>query len=173
VNRGLETILTDRGVPLVLAGVDYLLPIFREATSYQWVMEEAVIGNPDGLRANELHQKALPIVRPVLEQNQRDDARRYHELAGKGYTAAGVQTVVPAAAFGRVEVLFVVLDERLPGVFDQKKNQVTVTTDGDPASEDLLDLAVVETVKNGGRVHAVNKERMPEEHAAVAAILRY
>jgi len=32
---------------------------------------------------------------------------------------------------------------------------------------------VVETVKNGGRVHAVNKERMPEEHAAVAAILRY
>jgi hypothetical protein len=81
--------------------------------------------------------------------------------------------VVPAAAFGRVEVLFVVLDERLPGVFDQKKNQVTVTTDGDPASEDLLDLAVVETVKNGGRVHAVNKERMPEEHAAVAAILRY
>jgi hypothetical protein len=81
--------------------------------------------------------------------------------------------VVPAAAFGRVEVMFVVLDERLPGVFDQKKNQVTVTTDGDPASEDLLDLAAVETVKNGGRVHAVKKERMPEEHAAVAAILRY
>jgi hypothetical protein len=81
--------------------------------------------------------------------------------------------VVPAAAFGRVEVLFVVLDERLPGVFDQKKNQVTVTTDGDPASGDLLDLAVVETVKNGGRIHAVKKERMPEEHAAVAAILRY
>jgi hypothetical protein len=50
---------------------------------------------------------------------------------------------------------------------------VTVTTDGDPTSEDLLDLAVVATVKNGGRVYAVKNERMPEEHAAVAAILRY
>ena len=57
--------------------------------------------------------------------------------------------------------------------FDEKKNQVTVTTDGDPTSEDLLDLAVVATVKNGGRVYAVKNERMPEEHAAVAAILRY
>jgi hypothetical protein len=71
--------------------------------------------------------------------------------------------VVPVAAFGRFEVLFVVLDERLPGVFDEKKIQMTVTTDGDPASEGVLDLAVVET----------DQERMPEEHAAVAAILRY
>jgi len=173
VNRGLATILSDKEAPLVLAGVDYLLPIFREATSHQRVMEEAVIGNPDGLRAEELHHKALPIVRPLLEQNQIDDARRYRELAGKGDTAAGVQTVVPAAAFGRVEVLFVTLDERRPGVFDTKNNQVTITNDDDPAAEDLLDLAVVETIKNGGRVYATKSERMPEEHAAIAAILRY
>jgi hypothetical protein len=173
VNRGLATILTDQQTPLVLAGVDYLLPIFRETTSHQAVMEEAVTGNPDGLRAEELHQKALPIVRPVLEQNQRDDARRYRELAGKGYTAAGVQSVVPAAAFGRVAALFVALDERCPGVFDETNNQVTVATDDDPAAEDLLDLAAVETIKNGGRVYAVKRDRMPEEHASVAAILRY
>jgi hypothetical protein len=173
VNRGLATILPDRQVPLVLAGVDYLLPIFREATSHQRVMEEAVIGNPDDLRAEELHQKALPIVRPVLEQNQIDDARRYRELAGKGYTAAGVQTVVPAAVYGRVEALFVALDERRPGVFDKKSNQVRITNDDDPAAEDLLDLAAVETIKNGGRIYATKRERMPEEHAAIAAILRY
>ena len=173
VNRGLATILSDKEAPLVLAGVDYLLPIFREATSHQRVMEEAVIGNPDGLRAEELHHKALPIVRPVLEQNQIDDARRYRELAGKGYTSAGVQAVVPAAVYGRVEALFVTLDERRSGVFDTKNNQVTITNDDDPAAEDLLDLAVVETIKNGGRVYATKSERMPEEHAAIAAILRY
>jgi hypothetical protein len=173
VNRGLATILSDRQVPLVLAGVDYLLPIFREATSHQRVMEEAVIGNPDDLRAEELHRNALPIVRPVLEQNQTDDARRYRELAGKGYTAAGVQTVVPAAVYGRVEALFVALDERRPGVFDKKSSQARITNEDDPAAEDLLDLAVVETIKNGGRIYATKRERMPEEHAAIAAILRY
>ncbi len=173
VDRGLATILSDRQVPLVLAGVDYLLPIFRDATSYQRVMEEAVTGNPDDLRAEELHRKALPIVRPVLEQNQIDDARRYRELAGKGYTAAGVQSVVPAAVYGRVEALFVALDEKRPGVFDKKNNQVRITNDDDPAAEDLLDLAAVEAIKNGGRIYATERERMPEEHAAIAAILRY
>lgn len=173
VNRGLATILTDKEVPLVLAGVDYLLPIFREAASYQWVMKEAVIGNPDELRAEELHEKAFPIVRPALEQNQKDDARRYRELAGKGHTAAGVRTVVPAAVYGRVETLFVALDERRPGVFDRNNGQVTITDNEDPAAEDLLDLAAVETIKKGGHVYAIKRERMPEEHAAVTAILRY
>jgi hypothetical protein len=28
-------------------------------------------------------------------------------------------------------------------------------------------------LKNGGRVYATKRERMPEEHAAIAAILRY
>jgi hypothetical protein len=31
----------------------------------------------------------------------------------------------------------------------------------------------VETIKNGGRIYATKRERMPEEHAAIAAILRY
>lgn len=173
VNQGLATILADKETPLVLAGVDYLLPIFREATSYRWVLEEAVTGNPDGLRAEELHQKALPLVRPVLERSQQEEERRYRELAGKGYTAAGVQTVVPAAVHGRVEVLFVALDERRPGVFDGRNDRVTIADEEDPAVEDLLDRAVVETIKNGGRVYATKRERMPEAHAAVAAILRF
>ncbi|MGW8186863.1 MAG: baeRF7 domain-containing protein [Desulfobacterales bacterium] len=173
VNQGLAAILSDKQTPLVLAGVGYLLPIFREATSYRWVLEEAVIGNPDGLRAEELHQMALPLVRPVLEQSQKDDERRYRELAGKGYTASGVQAVVPAAVNGRVEALFVALDERRPGLFDKKSNRVTIADEDDPAVEDLLDLAAVETIKNGGRVYATENDRMPEAHAAIAAILRY
>jgi hypothetical protein len=173
VNQGLAAILSDKQTPLVLAGVDYLLPIFRAATSYHWVLEEAVIGNPDGLRAEELHQMALPLVRPVLEQSQKDDERRYREMAGKGYTATGVQAVVPAAVYGRVEALFVALDERRPGAFDKKSNRVTIANEDDPAAEDLLDLAAVETIINGGRVYATKRERMPEAHAAVAAILRY
>ena len=175
VNRGLADILADPQVPLVLAGVDYLIPIFREASSYGWLMPQAVIGNPDALRGEELHEKALPIVRPELERSLREAAHRYRELAGRGATtvAAGVRNVVPAAAYGRVETLFVALDERRPGTFDRRNNQVTILGDADPRAEDLLDLAAVETLKNSGRVYAVKKGEMPEENAPAAAILRY
>lgn len=174
VNRGLADILSESQVPLVLAGVDFLIPIFREASSYGWLMPEAVIGNPDTLRGEELHEKALPIVRPELERGRREAARRYQELAGRGTTtAAGVRAVVPAAAYGQVETLFVALDERLPGTFDRRTNQVTILDEADPRAEDLLDLAAVETLRNSGRVYAVKRKEMPEENAPAAAILRY
>jgi hypothetical protein len=174
VDRGLAAILPDHEVPLVLAGVDYLLPIFREATSYGWVMAEAVSGNPDALQPEELHAKALPIIKSELERGRREAFRRYRELAGKGYTAAGARAVVPAAAYGRVETLFVALDEKCPGAFDKENNRVIVPQgDAAPAAGDLLEVAAAETIKHGGRVYAVQMDQMPEAHASAAAVLRY
>ncbi|MFZ1198819.1 MAG: hypothetical protein WAO07_01520 [Desulfobacterales bacterium] len=173
IDRGLAKILSEPEIPLVLAGVDYLLPIFREVSSYRWVMKEVISGNPEELRAEELQEKALAIVRPALEEKQRAAEERYRELAGKGLTAAGVRAVVPAAAFGQVDTLFVALDERRPGKFDRQKNEVTVAAAAAEAAEDLLDLAVVETIRAGGSVFALDREAMPEEHAAAAAILRF
>ncbi|MCF8080602.1 MAG: hypothetical protein K9K88_15085 [Desulfobacterales bacterium] len=173
VDRGLSDILPEQEVPLVLAGVEYLLPIFKEASSYRRVMKEVVRGNPETLRAEELHQKAWGIVRPELEKSQREDKQRYRDLAGKGYTAAGVQTVVPHAAYGRVDTLFIDIDARRPGSFDPDKNETAVFDEDSTDGEDLLDLAAVETIKHSGKVYALTKDQMPEEHAAAAAILRY
>ena len=173
VDRGLSDILPEQEVPLVLAGVEYLLPIFKEASSYRRVMKEVVRGNPETLRAEELHKKAWEIVRPELEKSQREDKQRYRDLAGKGYTAAGVQTVVPHAAYGRVDTLFIDIDVRRPGSFDPDKNETAVYDEDSADGEDLLDLAAVETIKHSGKVYALKKDQMPEEHAAAAAILRY
>ncbi|MFO7715527.1 hypothetical protein [Desulfosarcina sp.] len=173
VDKGLSAMLSEPEVPLVLAGVDYLLPIFQEVTAYQWVMPDVITGNPDTLRAEELHEKAFKIVRPALEQQQREAEARYHEMAGQGYTASGVRAVLPAAAYGRVEALFVALDQQRPGVFDRDANEVRVAESRPESSEDLLDLAVVETIRCGGKVYAVDSQRMPDANAAAAALLRY
>jgi len=173
VDRGLSDILPEQEVPLVLAGVEYLLPIFKEASSYRRVMKEVVRGNPETLRAEELHEKAWEIVRPELENSQRGAKQRYRDLAGKGYTAAGVQTVVPHAAYGRVDTLFIDIDARRPGSFDPDKNEMAVYDEDSTDGEDLLDLAAVGTIKHSGRVYALKKDQMPDEHAAAAAVLRY
>jgi hypothetical protein len=173
VDLGLSDILPEQEVPLVLAGVEYLLPIFKEASSYRRVMKKSVRGNPETLRAEELHEKAWEIVRPELEKSQSEAKQRYRDMAGKGYTAAGVQTVVPHAAYGRVDTLFIDIDARRPGIFDPDKNEMAVFEDDSTDGEDLLDLAAVETIKHNGKVYALKKDQMPEEHAAAAAILRY
>src|SRR5215216_1116322 len=40
VNDGLNHILDEKNIPTVLAGVDYLLPIYREVSSYQNLLED-------------------------------------------------------------------------------------------------------------------------------------
>jgi hypothetical protein len=173
IDRGLTAILSEKDTPLVLAGVDYLLPIFRRASTYRRVLPEAIPGNPDGLSAEELHRKALEIVRPELERAQREAAARYRETAGGGHTAAGVRRVVPAAFYGQVDTLFVALGEQHRGRFDRRRGEVTMTDAKDPDGDDLLDLAAEQTIKNGGRVYAVEPAEMPEARTAAAAILRY
>ena len=62
--KGLEKNILhhDEQVPLVLAGVDFLIPMYKEANSYQYLMEDAVTGNPENISPQELHSQALPIV---------------------------------------------------------------------------------------------------------------
>ncbi|MFZ7127185.1 MAG: hypothetical protein ACOWWM_13610 [Desulfobacterales bacterium] len=175
VDRVLQPVfLNNDAHPLVLAGVDYLLPIFRKATSYRQVMEPGIEGNPEHLRAEELRDKAWEIVRPEFEKGRIEAARRYRELAGTGYTASDVPSIVPAAAFSRVDVLFLTHGKACWGRFDRQSSEVTVQEEGgQPGSEDLLDLAAAETFRNGGTVYLVEADEMPEANGQAAAILRY
>lgn len=47
LNRGIIEFLQEEGSPLVLAGVDYLLPIYRQANTYPHLVEGGLTGNPE------------------------------------------------------------------------------------------------------------------------------
>jgi len=83
-----------------------------------------------------------------------------------------VREAVLAAHHGRVDVLFVALGVQMWGNFDPSTNTVHVHQDSEPGDEDLLDLAAVQSILNGGTVYAVELEQVPE-HAPLAAVFRY
>lgn len=64
IDRRLQKILVGETAPLVLAGVDYNLPLFRNATGYGHVLDEGIFGNPEGRPAEELHAAAWEIIKP-------------------------------------------------------------------------------------------------------------
>jgi hypothetical protein len=156
----------------VVAGVDYLLPIYREANNYPYLLEAGIAGNPDELSPRELHARAWPLVAPHFRRGEQEAVARYRELAGTGKTANDVRQVVPAAHQGRVDVLFVALNVQRWGVFDATSGTVELREDPGEAATDLHDLAAVHTIANGGTVYALEPGSMADE-AAVAAVLRY
>ncbi len=172
VDDGLREVLKDERAPLVLAGVDYLLPLYVESSSYQYIFDEGITGNPDGLSSKELHEQAWALVEPYFRQAQKDAEGRYMELAGTGLTTDVVAEAVSGAYFGRVDTLFVSTGVQRWGAFNPENNKTEIHGKPHPGDEDLLDLAAVQTFLHGGTVYAVDPEEAPGG-GEIAAILRY
>lgn len=174
VDEGLRALLQGEQAPSVLAGVDYLHPIYKEANSYSYLLDEGIEGNPEELRAEELHERAWAIVQPLFLTTQEEAAARYRQLAGAGSEQASndLKEVVPAAYHGRVETLFVAVGLQQWGTFDPATNAVQLHREVKPGDEDLLDFAAVHTLLNGGTVYAVEPEKVPDE-VPLAAVFRY
>src|SRR5207247_5079109 len=62
LDHGLPSLLPDRPPPLVLAGVEYLLSIYREANSHPAVLPEGIAGNPEQESAQTLGSRGWEIV---------------------------------------------------------------------------------------------------------------
>jgi len=172
VDSGLRTFLRDQHAPLVLAGVEYLLPIFRRANTYSHLLEEGVTGNPEGLRPDELRERAWPIVQPRFQRAQQAAADQYHHLVGTGRATGDISAIVTAAYDGRIDTLFVAVNVQQWGVFRPETREVEVHQEAVAGDEDLLDVAAAYTLSRRGTVYAVAPEYIPEATPA-AAILRY
>ncbi|HEY4589032.1 MAG TPA: hypothetical protein VII86_07380 [Thermoanaerobaculia bacterium] len=165
----------DRDIPVVLAGVEYLLPRYKETTEHRQVLDEGLTGNAEGLSPEELRDKAWEIIEPVLTADRRRAAGRYGDLLGTGRASSRYEEILPAAHDGRIDTLFVARGVRLWGSYDEKKREVRPQADQDQArkgGEDLLDLAAVKTFLNGGKVFAVPQQEVPDGQA-MAAVFRY
>jgi hypothetical protein len=172
VNNGLESFLKNQQAPLILAGVDYLWPIYHEVNTYSHLLPDGISGNTETLPLEELHTQAWQIAQPYFDLAKESTISHYQELQSSEQTANTIEKVVPAAYFERVETLFIPIGENVWGVFDPEKNSLQIHSQREVGDEDLLDLAALHTLSNGGTVYAVEQEDIPE-HQAIAAVLRY
>jgi len=165
----------DREAPFVLAGVEHLLPRYREASRLPHILEEGLTGNADDLSPEELRDKAWGIVEPLFQEDRKKAVERYGNLAGSGRTGTQLEEILPAAWDGRVDTLFTARGVRVWGSYEAESRTVRFQEEQGRqvnGSEDLLDRAAVETFLHGGTIFAVEQQEIPQGRA-VAAIYRW
>jgi hypothetical protein len=172
IDKGLHELVRDERVPLVLAGVDYLHPIYKEVNSYPHLMEAGVGGNPERLSAKELHAQSWTVVRPYFQKAQQEAVNRYKEFASSGQASNRIRKIIPAAYHGRIELLFVIPDLQQWGTFDPGTDEIHLHKKEKTGDEDLLEFAAIQTLLNGGTVYMVGAEKMPDTDP-LAAVFRY
>ncbi|UMZ72583.1 hypothetical protein [Natranaerofaba carboxydovora] len=173
LDNELYSMLYHDGSPLILACVDSLSPLYREANNYPNLIDDRIKGNPEKISNGELHKKAWEIINPIFKQKREKQKNRYDELKGTGKTSNEIREVLPASFQGRVETLFVPLGVKVWGKYNLENDSLEVRdSEPMPNDEDLFDLAAVETYLNNGNVYAVNRDEMPQKDK-IAAIYRY
>jgi hypothetical protein len=172
LDDGLNELLEGERAPLVLAGVDYLHPIYHEASEYPTLVKEGVEGNPEAWSNEELHAKAWEIVEPIFARQQEEAAAAFRELVGTGRASADLREIVSAAYQGRVNMALISLDDHLWGTYDPETDQVEQEDEQSAENQDLLDLVAAYTLQNGGKVFAVPQSEVPDG-APAAAVYRY
>lgn len=167
-----EKVLHNENAPLLLAGVEYEIPIYRSVCDYQYVWEQSLTGNRERQDTKSLYQEAKELMKPYFEQQVNKALEVYGNKSATALTSSIVADVIPAAYYGKISHLFVCKGFHVWGTFDEMANKITIDEAQQESSEDLIDNAVVKTLATGGEVFLLDKERMPAD-SSVAALFRY
>jgi len=171
VDIGIQTLLKNDTRPLLLAGVEELIPIYKSANGYNYLIENCYVGgNVEETGTNELHAQAKAVIGDRFKGQQREDQANFDLNFARGEAAEALERIVPAAVNGRVEVLWVVEGATQRGEYTPDNNGVRLD---DKVDTDLFDLAITKVHQSGGRVYVVPTEEMPRDSAHICATFRY
>lgn len=172
IDRGLHRLLREEKAPLVLAGVEFLFSIYREANTYAYLTDEGLPGNPEELDAEDLQTLAWPLVEHYYLKAEQEALTYYGPLNGTGRTTHDIKEAAPAAYNGQVEILFLAEGAEQWGSFDPQINEVQLHQKTELGDEDLYDFIAMQTILNGGTVYMVEADKVPDGES-LAALLRY
>lgn len=165
--------LEDREVPLVLAGLDHVVALYREVDRKSNVTDGHVGVHPDAIDPEELGERAWRIVEPLFDSQRRMAQDSFRSLSATDRTSVKLEEIVPASVDGRIGTLFVAPHHHRWGRFDRGSRRLELCEAPRVDNEDLVDLAAVQTLTRGGDVFVTEEGKEMPDPAPVAAIYRY
>jgi release factor family 3 len=149
VDKGLAEVL--KGRPLLLAGVEYEVSVYRRASRYPHVLDGDLPGDLRRLPVEEIQRLAGQYAGSRATEEAEEALREFREKPER--VVNDVATVVRAAGQGQIAKLI-------------------LAECANASSGDVLNTAAVLTIRNGGRVFLLPAERIDGSGLA-AAIFRY
>jgi hypothetical protein len=172
IDQALGRVLSGEDAPMVFAGVEYLFPIYRDASRYSALTQESLTGNFDGATARELHGDAWEIVQPGFEKHGRMAESRLQEALGTRMASTELTELLPAAVNGRIEALFVQAGKSVWGRYDHECGRLQVHASSTAANDDIINLLATLTLQHGGEVFVLERGTLPRQ-SNVAALFRF
>ncbi len=170
VNRSVVEFLKHDDTPLVLACVDYVASMYRHVNTYPHLLPDTMSGSAANQRSDELLQRVQSLLEARQTQRRQLAQARYIQHAGNHRASDDLNVILPAAIEGRVELLFQDSQSLITGSYDPADARLTV--EDHSGTDDLIEMAAVETVRHRGQVWPLTGLALPTK-SPIAAVMRY
>jgi len=172
VNQTLWTeLLSQESAPLILAGTEQILGLYRQISKYP-IVESSLTGNYEQQEKNAIFQKVKEIAAPLFRENTRKALKTYYDNSTSELTSSIPEDVIPASYYSKISDLFLAKDAHIWGTFDEASNELQIHNEKQEGDTCLLNKAAIKTLANGGAVHVLEQEKMPAD-SPVAAFMRF
>lgn len=172
VENEVTSTMKKRNDPLILAGVERAVAEYRKVNGYSRLMDGVITENPDPLSEQEINERAWDIIKGHFLEDMYSSLNKFENLTGSNKHSNSLTQIVEASYYGKVDSLFVPIGEQSWGWFDEEKDTVHHSSKRQNGEHDLINMAAIKTLSQGGNVFALNKSEMPDK-TSVAAIFRY
>lgn len=169
VNRELREVLADKSQPLLLAGQEYLVGLYRQANSYNHLADTAVTKDPETFRNDDLHQHAILQMQDYLNQTKQHAIERF---PAEKKTSKDLAEILHATTRNQVEILFVAEGAEKWGEFDANADEIVYHEAREPEDVNLYDVAAEKSFLHKAQVFVLPKDDMPTD-TSIAAIFRF
>lgn len=172
IENEVTSTLRKRNDPLILAGVKEAVAEYRKVNHYSRLLDNHISANPDPKSNEEIRDEGWQIIQSYFLQDMYADIERFGDLAGTLKRSEDLSYIVEGAVYGKVDSLFVPIGEHSWGHYDEEQDVVHLSKEKQNSEHDLINLAAIKTITQGGDVYALKKEEMPN-NSYIAAIFRY
>ena len=171
INQALRSVL-DGESPLIIAGTEPLVSVFRASSTYPRLSAATITGNPETTSDADLTAAARTILDETYAGQVQEQLGLFEQRRGANRATSQLSEVAIAATMGMVDTVFADIDDATMGRIDDNSGAIEFSDAEDPEAYGLVDEIVRRVWRNGGSVLAVRRDEVPDGEP-VAAILRY
>jgi len=169
--REFRSIIGKDRDPVIVAGVNTLIPIYRKVNRDPDLVSEFIAGSPSMWTTQELQDKSNEILGKLFENERDHTLNEFGEAEPKGKASVELPKIIQAAHSGQIRQLIIADDLNLWGSFDAKNGDVHLNSQKIGAEDDVLDDLAEIVLTRGGRVMTLPVAQMPHSEP-VAAIFK-
>ena len=159
-------------LPIVLVALEQHHAPYHKVSSDKYLLDQGVSKDPSAMSTDEIRSSTWEVMRGYFDNELAGDIDRLNEAAAQNKGSSVITDLVREASNGRIELLLLEEDGKLPGKVNWDTGEIFDSTLCNPKVDDVLDDVAEMVIGRGGSVRIVRSGSL-QSPSKIVGIFRY